>query len=281
MPADVRRADRFRQTRPGCAVAAASGGIAPVRKSVAMAIDADALHELRAGDVHVWYVDLAIDAGTLGRLAAGLSASERARAGRFKLERDARRFVVARSAVRAVLGRYLGVAARDLTFTYGTYGKPALERAHAALGFNVSHSGDLAVLAVGWNRAVGVDVEARRPLPDLAALAARVFAPAERAVLDALAAIDQPAAFFRGWTRKEAFIKATGQGLAQPLSGFVVSLGPDEAARFVDIGGDTAALARWTLHDLTPREGYAGALVVERAARAVVTRGWSIAEAAE
>jgi 4'-phosphopantetheinyl transferase len=106
-----------------------------------------------------------------------------------------------------------------------------------------------------------------------------VFAPAERAVLDALAAVDRPAAFFRCWTRKEAFIKATGQGLAQPLDGFVVTLGPGEPARFLDIGGDAAALARWTLHDLQPREGYAGALVVERAPGAVRTRAWSVVEA--
>jgi 4'-phosphopantetheinyl transferase len=242
-------------------------------ESAAMAIDADALQGLRAGDVDVWYVDLAVDAATVAQLAAGLTQDERARAGRFPSERDARRFVVTRGAVRAVLGRYLGVTPRDLAFVYGAHGKPALDGAHAPLGFNVSHSGDVAVVAAGWQRAVGVDVEAWRPLPDLAALAARVFAPAERAVLEALAPIDRPAAFFRCWTRKEAFIKATGQGLAQPLDGFIVSLG--EPARFLDIGGDAAALARWTLHDLHPREGYAGALVVERAARAVVVRAWS------
>jgi 4'-phosphopantetheinyl transferase len=186
---------------------------------------------------------------------------------------------MARGALRAVLGGYLGVPPAEVTFVYGAHGKPALDGRHAALGFNVSHSGELAVVAAGWNRAVGVDVEAWRALPDLAALAARVFAPAERAVLDALAAVDRPAAFFRCWTRKEAFIKATGQGLAQPLDDFVVSLGPGEPARFLDIGGDAAALARWTLRDLTPREGYAGALVVERAPRAVLVRAWSAAEA--
>jgi 4'-phosphopantetheinyl transferase len=244
-----------------------------------MAIEANTLQGLQAGDVDVWYIDLAVAAGTVARLAAGLSPGEQERAGRFMFERDRRRFVVARSALRALLGRYLDVPPRELAFVYGAHGKPALEGAHAALEFNVSHSGDVAVVAAGWNRALGVDVEAWRALPDLAALAARVFAPAERAVLDALAAIDRPAAFFRCWTRKEAFIKATGQGLAQPLDGFVVSLGPGEPARFVDIGGDAAALARWTLHDLAPGEGYAGALVVEGAPRAVRVRAWSAAEA--
>jgi 4'-phosphopantetheinyl transferase len=211
------------------------------------------LEGLRGGDVHVWYAHLELEAGAVGRLAARLSEDERVRAGRFKFARDARR----------------------LEFAYGEHGKPALEGAHAALGFNLSHSGEIAVLAAGWNRALGVDVELRRPLPDLDALAARSFAPRELSVLGALPETDRPAAFFRCWTRKEAFIKATGQGLAQRLDAFVVSLAPDEPARFLDIDGDPGALARWTLHDLTPPAGYAGALVVEGAVRAVQARTWS------
>jgi 4'-phosphopantetheinyl transferase len=244
-----------------------------------MVVEVDALGKLQAGDVHVWYIDLAVDAATAGRLAGRLSEAERARAGRFAFDREARRFVVARSALRGLLGGYLGLAPGDLDFTYGAHGKPALAGAHAALGFNLSHSGEVAVVATGWNRALGVDLELRRPLPDLAAVAARSFAPRELAVLAALPEADRPAAFFRCWTRKEAFIKATGQGLAQPLDGFVVSLGPDEPARFLDIDGDPAALGRWTLHDLEPPVGYAGALVVEGAVRAVQAHVWAAAGA--
>jgi 4'-phosphopantetheinyl transferase len=233
------------------------------------------LEGLRGGDVHVWYAHLELEAGAVGRLAARLSEDERVRAGRFKFARDARRFVVARGMLRSLLGTYLGLPPRRLEFAYGEHGKPALEGAHAALGFNLSHSGEIAVLAAGWNRALGVDVELRRPLPDLDALAARSFAPRELSVLGALPETDRPAAFFRCWTRKEAFIKATGQGLAQRLDAFVVSLAPDEPARFLDIDGDPGALARWTLHDLTPPAGYAGALVVEGAVRAVRARTWS------
>jgi 4'-phosphopantetheinyl transferase len=231
--------------------------------------DAAGLMALRAGDVHVWYVDLALAADAVGRLAVWLSEDERARASRFKFERDARRFLVARGALRALLGGYLGLAPHEVAFTYQPHGKPALDGVHAALGFNLSHSGEVAVIAAGWDRAVGVDVELRRQLPDLAALAARSFAPRERTVLDALPETERPAAFFRCWTRKEAFIKATGQGLAQPLDAFVVSLAPDEPARFLDIDGDPGALARWTLHDLQPPAGYTGALVVEGGVRAV------------
>jgi 4'-phosphopantetheinyl transferase len=216
--------------------------------------------------------ELAVAAGTVGPLAACLSEDERARASRFTFDRDARRFKVARSALRTLLGGYLGLAPGGVAFTYQAHGKPALDGIRTALGFNLSHSGEVAVVAAGWDRAVGVDVELCRPLPDLAALAARSFAPRERAVLDALPETERPAAFFRCWTRKEAFIKATGLGLAQPLDGFVVSLAPDEPACFLDIEGDPDALARWTLHDLQPPDGYAGALVVEGAVRAVHAR---------
>jgi 4'-phosphopantetheinyl transferase len=246
-----------------------------------MATEVDALEPLRAGDVDVWYVDLALDAGTVARLGAGLDEDERARAARFRFERDARRFIVARSALRAVLGGYLGVPPGDLVFAYGTHGKPALRGGHAALDFNVSHSGEVAVVAAGWRRAVGVDVEQWRPLPDLAALAARAFAPPELVALGALPEAERPAAFFRCWTRKEAFIKATGRGLAEPLDGFAVSLAADEPARFLDIAGDPDALARWTLQDLRPPAGYAGALVVEGVARAVRAREWSPSRAGE
>ena len=241
--------------------------------------DLTGLEALRAGDVHVWYVDLALTVGTVERLGACLSEDERERASRFKFERDARRFVVARSALRTLLSGCLGLTPRGVAFTYGAHGKPALDGTHAALSFNLSHSGDVAVIAAGWDRAIGVDVELRRPLPDLAALAARSFAPRERAVLDALPEGERAAAFFRCWTRKEAFIKATGQGLAQALDAFVVSLGPAEPARFLDIEGEPDALSRWTLRDLQPPVGYAGALVVERPARAVRGGRWSAAEA--
>ncbi len=242
-----------------------------------IAVAVPPLEALRTGEAHVWYVDLAVETETQRRLTAGLSEDERTRAARFVFARDCRRFVVARSALRALLAEYLDVPAAALRFAYGPHGKPALDGNQAALGFNLSHSGEVAVVAMGWERALGIDVEQWRPLPDLAALAARSFAPRERAVLDALPASEQPAAFFRCWTRKEAFIKATGEGLAHPLDAFTVSLGPGEPARFLDIDGDPAALARWTLHELRPPARYSGALVVEGPARAVSGHWWSAA----
>jgi 4'-phosphopantetheinyl transferase len=233
------------------------------------------LEGLRAGDVHVWYVPLDVDGGAVLQHAASLSEDERLRAARFKFARDARHFVVARSALRSLLGEYLSMPPRRLEFAYGEHGKPAFEGTHAVLGFNISHSGEMAVVAVGWSRALGVDVERMRPLPDLADLAARSFAPRELSALGALPETDRLGAFFRCWTRKEAFIKATGQGLAQRLDAFAVSLAADEPARFLDIDGDRDALARWTLHDLAPPVGYAGALAAEGIVRTVQARTWS------
>lgn len=215
-----------------------------------------------------------MDPPTATALARTLTADEQARAARFVFERDARRFVVAHSALRAVLAGYLDVAPRALAFTQGAHGKPGLAGPDDGVSFNLSHSGEVAAVAVGWRRVLGVDVEQERPLPDRDALAARSFAPREQAALAALPEAERHAAFFRCWTRKEAFIKATGLGLAQPLEGFVVTLGPDEPARFLAIEGDPAELGRWTLHALHPPAGYAGALVVEGAPRAVAARAW-------
>lgn len=229
------------------------------------------LEGLRGGDVHVWYAHLELEAGAVGRLAARLSEDERVRAGRFKFARDARRFVVARGTLRSLLGTYLGLPPRRLEFAYGEHGKPALEGAHAALGFNLSHSGEIAVLAAGWNRALGVDVELRRPLPDLDALAARSFAPRELSVLGGLPETDRPAAFFRCWTRKEAFIKALGDGLTYSLRDFDVTLLPQEPAEIVRVGDIPGAECGWTLRAISPGIGFVGACVVRTAAERVAS----------
>jgi 4'-phosphopantetheinyl transferase len=236
--------------------------------------DVAAAGALRAGWVHVWLVGLDVDAASESRLGASLDTDERARAARFHFARDTRRFVVARAALRAILGAYLGEAPASLRFTYGERGKPALGGSAAALAFNLSHSADLAAIAVGWERQLGIDVECRRPLPDLDALAARSFAPAEVTALRALPAGERQAAFYRCWTRKEAFIKATGLGLAQPLHAFTVSLAAGEPARLLTIDGEPATAGRWTLHDVETPASHAGALVVEGVPRGIAVRAW-------
>ena len=148
-----------------------------------------------------------------------LSVEERARAGRFVFEDDRRRYTVARAQLRRLLGERLGERPEAVGLTYGAHGKPALAPRHAGSGlrFNVSHCGDVAVHAFTRGREIGVDVEAVRALPDADQIAARFFSPRENQAYQALPSGDRAVGFFNCWTRKEAYIKALGEGLAHPL----------------------------------------------------------------
>ena len=185
-----------------------------------------------------------------GALARSLSAAERERAGRFRFERDRRRFIVARARLRELLGARLGVPPAAVELACGNNGKPALAGrcAHARWRFNVSHCDDLAVYAFSRSREVGIDVEAIRPLPAADAIAAQVFSPRESEAYLAAAPRDRPLAFFRCWTRKEAFVKALGVGLSARLDALDVSEGR--------LGENGA----WRLESFSPLPGFIAAL---------------------
>jgi 4'-phosphopantetheinyl transferase len=216
-------------------------------------------------------MSLAIPDAEQAERAAVLAPDERARASRFHFERDRRRWTAARGAVRAVLAGYADVPAASLTFRVGQHGKPALDgpAGRTGLDFNVSHSGDLALCAVTRGRAVGVDVEAVRPDFATGEVARRFFAPAEVAALEALLPRERVEAFFACWTRKEAYIKARGIGIALGLDRFEVSLAPDRPATLLATRHEPAAAAHWRLVALAPGNGYAGALVTDGPARLV------------
>jgi 4'-phosphopantetheinyl transferase len=218
--------------------------------------------DLPADEVHVWRIPLARPEDELPRLADCLAADERARAARFVFEAHRRRFVVARSGLRAVLGRYLRRPAADVRFRYGTHGKPALAEEAGGLRFNLSHSADGALLGVTRGPDLGVDLEQVRTMPDLESLARRFFAAGEVADLLAVAAPERGPAFFRCWTRKEAYIKAVGLGLACPLDRFRVSLEPGAGARLLEIDGSAAEAARWALWEVVPWPGYVGCVAL-------------------
>lgn len=226
---------------------------------------------LGPGEVHVFAVE--VDAPAAAGLLDELAPDERERAARFHFERDRRRFAATRASLRRLLGGYLGQPAAAVRFAYGPRGKPSLAGEPASLRFNVTHSGGLALLAFTTGFELGVDVEPLRPVEDAEAIAERYFSPAEAAVLRGLAEPERSRAFLRGWTLKEAFIKATGDGLSRPLDEFEVPLLPDEPARLLRLAGDPAAAARWWLQDLAPAEGFAAALAVEeRPARVLCWR---------
>ncbi|HEX8351955.1 MAG TPA: 4'-phosphopantetheinyl transferase superfamily protein [Pyrinomonadaceae bacterium] len=217
---------------------------------------------LSGDDVHLWRASLEPDASAVERLRATLTADERQRAQRFHFERDRLRFVVARGLLRDILGRYLQHPPALIRFTYNEYGKPALAEDGVELRFNVSHSQGAALYAFTRGREVGVDIESLRD--DFASLeiAERFFSRAEMCELNSLPTHLRTQAFFNCWTRKEAYIKALGEGLSHPLDCFAVSLKPQEPARLVSTDSDPSEAARWTIIDLNPFQGYAAAVAI-------------------
>jgi 4'-phosphopantetheinyl transferase len=224
-------------------------------------------HPVLSGDeLHVWSASLELDGWSISSLERTLSGDELDRAERYRFAVDRRRFVAARGLLRLILGRYLGTPPEALSFRYGLYGKPSLAVAPGGTGlqFSVSHSSGLVLYAVARARQVGIDVERIRPLPEAQTLVEQYFSAAEQAAFHALPREQQLPAFFRCWTRKEAFIKAKGQGLSLALDGFDVSIAPGEPARLLRVDGDPREASCWSLHELLPGRGYMAALAVER-----------------
>ena len=223
---------------------------------------------LEAGEVHVWRMELEQPQDVLETFRGTLEADELQRASRFHFDKHRNSFVAARGFLRRVLSRYLDAKPEALRFSYGEYGKPALD---GTLHFNMSHSHGLALLAITEDRQIGVDVEHIRPDFATEDIARHFFSHSEVESFGRLQKEEQVAAFFRCWTRKEAFIKATGRGLSQPLDAFDVTLGPGVAAELLRVEADEAS--RWSMSDIDVGEDYAGALVVE--GRALTIRFWN------
>jgi 4'-phosphopantetheinyl transferase len=220
---------------------------------------------LGAHDVHVWRVPLDDDARADSYWSL-LSDEERRRASRFVRDVHRRRFVAAHGALRSILASYVDAEPGALDFVNGEHGKPALRgvTGRHSVEFNLSHSDDLALVAVARARPVGVDLERWSDGVEHLELAERFFSPWERKALRALAhAPDLVAAgFFAAWTRKEAYLKATGQGIVRGLHHFDVALTPGEPARLLADRLDDDATARWSMFALEPAPGYSAALVV-------------------
>lgn len=227
-------------------------------------------------DVHVWRAALDPPAERILQLANTLSSEERSRAERYYFEKDRQRFIVGRGLLRTILGSYLGIEPAEIQFCYSDRGKPALASSLSSpptkgeqrgdsemLRFNLSHSSNVVLYAFAQNREIGIDVERIRSIPEIEKLAERFFATGENAALLALPTEQRSRAFFNCWTRKEAYIKALGDGLALPLDRFEVTLAPGEPAELVSIEGDRANTNRWSLQELYPGDGYVGAIAVE------------------
>jgi 4'-phosphopantetheinyl transferase len=222
--------------------------------------------------IHVWTFHLDI-ADWRDRLRPEwLSAEELASAGRFAFPALRRRFVVCRTTLRAILGSYLGRRPGELTFAQGPYGKPYLSaaRARGRIRFNMSHSHELALVAISRQRELGVDLERVRPVAEIENIVARSFAPAERLAFDRVPRPERLATFYRYWTLKEACLKACGIGLSRALAEVDVSAAESQPLCLPDAAG---VPRYWRVRALHLDPGYCGALVVEGRAGAVTTLG--------
>lgn len=218
---------------------------------------------LSSRDVHVWRLTTALPVVFVSHLKKILSQAEIERAERFYFQKDRDRYLITHGALRAILGQYLNENPQDLTFTYDHHGKPYLENYSPGLFFNLSHSRDLALICVTMKRAVGIDIEYEREEIEIEQIAAQFYSPYENKLLLSLPLPERRAAFFTGWTRKEAFLKALGNGITLPLDQFDVSLIPGEPPRLLKVAWAPEETNNWSLQDILPGAGYSAALAVQ------------------
>ena len=220
------------------------------------------------GEAHVWKLPLDIDSATFGKVAGLLSPDERKRADRFQFEVHRDRFIAGRGMLRLILGRYCDVQPAELRFEYAPNGKPTLRWGEGisscgdALHFNLAHSEGVGVLAVTRVGPVGVDVEQVRGFPELSEFVRRFFSAREAAEFSTLRFGGQSAAFFTLWTRKEALLKAIGEGIGQSLDRVEVTFLPGVPARVLSLPAHLGAGRKWRLLDLTISPSYVGALAL-------------------
>ena len=218
-------------------------------------------YELPENEVHVWQITLSMAASDFARMWQILAPDERERADRFHFEADRRRAVIGRGYLRLLLGQIFNLPANNLQFQYDEFGKPGLlQKREPLVQFNVSHSGDLILIAIARRLAVGVDVEKIRTDLDLADIAARFFSANENERLASLADPLRHKAFFTCWTRKEAYLKARGIGLSLPLDQFDVSFLAGEDPQLLATRPDPAEARQWRLRGLELSGDYAAAL---------------------
>lgn len=230
-------------------------------------------------EVHVWRVDLDSPGRAENTSIDLLSPDERERAARFRSDVDRRRFVLARRALRTIVAGAAGVAPADIVFGVGAWGKPFLEEPAPArhLEFNLTHSADLGLVALAWNRAVGIDVERIQPVKELDDIVAARFSAFERSAFERMAPGDRLKAFFMLWVSKEAYLKGSGEGMSRSLDLFDVALHDDGTIELLEVRDRPDDTARWTLTRLDAGDRFAAALAV--AERHWPPRLWQWADA--
>jgi 4'-phosphopantetheinyl transferase len=220
--------------------------------------------KLRAGSLHVWSIPLDLPESVVPDCKSWLSSDERVRAERFIRPVDRRRYVVAHAALRFLLARYAGGDPQSLSLVAGPQGKPALANGgELGLAFNLSHSGELAAIAMSQRNNVGIDIECVRAVPEAATIAKAYFSPAEVSSLGAASPSEFDRDFLICWTRKEAFVKALGGGLSIPLDRFDVDIRLESPA-ILRVDDEHAPAHAWTMIHLDPSPRHVGAAVLDR-----------------
>jgi 4'-phosphopantetheinyl transferase len=216
-------------------------------------------------EVHVWRAQLEVPSSQVQQLKGILTEDELARANRFSFEVDRQRFIAARATLRSILSRYIMIDPGHLRFNYNQYGKPFLapEFSSYRLDFNLSHSDNIALYAITRNMEIGVDVEGVQSDVEYEAIAKHFFSVHDGTTLRTIPSEKKLAAFYRCWTRKEAYIKAHGQGLSWPLDSFEVSFAPEELPMLLMTKDEPQERSLWTLMDLNPGPGYMGAVALK------------------
>jgi 4'-phosphopantetheinyl transferase len=230
----------------------------------------DSRWRLHAGEVHVWRETLVRPAAEVERLRSLLAPAERSHADRYRFERLRSRYIVGRATLRLLLAGYLDTSPGELEIRYGEHSKPYLE---GGPSFNLAHSGAVALYAFAAAGELGIDVELEDPEVAHSRVAERFFSPAEVEALRSLPETQQAHAFLACWTRKEAFIKARGDGLSLPLDSFDVTLAPGVAPALVRTAWSEEEPGRWRLEDLSDRSaGYVAAIALRETSWRVVER---------
>jgi 4'-phosphopantetheinyl transferase len=214
--------------------------------------------------VHVWAASLEVPASILARFQKLLSQDELSRASRYHFEKDRNRFVAARGWLRELLGACISIPPAALDFKYGPKGKPALADSVISnrLEFNLAHSENLALVAIAQGVPVGVDLERIRFLPQQEDLVTRFFSKREMAQFKSLLENQKSPSFFRLWTRKEAWLKATGEGIAHLLGQVEVSFLPGESARLLRLPDGFSRLSQWSLYDVVAKPCFVAAVAI-------------------
>ena len=234
------------------------------------------LPAVRQDAIHLWTIPLDLDASIQAELHDSLNDVEKIHAERFLFVEHRRRFAIRRAALRSILGSYLGLQAKEVEFSINEFGKPWLPQSPGRYSFSASHSHEVAIVAVSEGGQVGADIEWIRDLPDLDNIARQFFAICEQEEIANTAEADRSLAFFRCWTRKEAFVKAIGLGLHYPLDQCRVPVGPLAGVAPIKVDCEHIIEAcPLTVRDIPVPDGYVGALVHGRPAQMLETMHWS------